>query len=603
MGGLSEPMPASSRSSRGWSRRRLLHSVGAVLAAALFRRKAPALAPAAPELPPFSHFVDVAEPAGLTRVMPYGEGTSATYLTEIMGGGCAFIDYDNDGWMDVFILGGRRLENIPAGASNRLYRNNRDGTFTDVTAEAGLIDAGWAVGVCVGDYNNDGFEDLFLTYFGQNRLYRNNGNGTFTDVTTQAGLASKTTRFGSGCTFVDYNRDGWLDLFVSNYADVDLARMPKPSIERPNCNFEGVPVNCGPSGLPLPYHLLYRNNGDGTFTDVTKESGVGALHGSYGLTAAAFDVDEDGWPDIFVACDTTPSLLLMNNHDGTFREEALLRGVALNVDGKEMAGMGVGIGDYDCDGHLDIVRTHYMNQPTGLYHNQGNGEFEDVTARAGLIHERRFVSWGVGLVDLDNDGNPDIFLVTGQVYPELEAVNPKYPRRGPRILFRNLGNGTFLEIPEQSQPALAARHVSRGCAFGDFDNDGDLDILIMNQNEAPSLLRNDAPPQNHWIKVRLHGTKSNRSAIGARVTIHSGRKLQVQEVMSQSSYVSANDPRLHFGLGSAASVDLEVRWPLGSVEVHRNVPCDRLITLQEGSSSPKVDKLIPATQSATARKT
>jgi len=535
--------------------------------------------------------------------MSYGEGTTATYLTEIMGGGCAFFDYDNDGWMDVFMLGGRRLESIPAGASNRLYRNNRDGTFTDVTAESGLTDAGWAVGVCVGDYNNDGFEDLFLTYFGQNRLCRNNGNGTFTDVTAHAGLLSKTTRFGAGCTFVDYNRDGWLDLFVSNYADVDLATMPKPSLERPNCNFEGVPVNCGPSGLPLPYHLLYRNNGDGTFTDVSKESGVGALHGSYGLTAAAFDADEDGWPDIFVACDTTPSLLLMNNHDGTFREEALMRGVALDEDGKEMAGMGVGIGDYDCDGRLDIVRTHYMNQPSGLYHNQGNGEFEDVTARAGLIHERRFVSWGVGLLDLDNDGNPDIFLVTGQVYPELEAVNPKYPRRGPRILFRNLGNGTFLEIPAESQPALNARHVSRGCAFGDFDNDGDLDILIMNQNEPPSLLRNDAPPGNRWIKIRLHGTRSNRSAIGARVVVRSGGKAQVQEVMSQSSYVSCNDPRLHFGLGAAEAVELEVRWPLGTIEVHKSVPANRLITLTEGNSIFKVDKFTQSTQTSTGPKT
>ena len=590
-------MPSSTRSCRTWSRRRLLQSVPAFLAPAVFRRKALALLPAAAELPPFSHFVDVAESAGLTKVMPYGEGTRATYLTEIMGGGCAFIDYDNDGWMDVFILGGRRLESIPPGASNRLYHNNRDGTFTDVTAQAGLLDAGWAVGVCVGDYNNDGFEDLFLTYFGQNRLYRNNGNGTFTDVTVQAGLSGKSARFGSGCTFVDYNRDGWLDMFVANYANVDLATMPKPSLERPNCNFEGVPVNCGPSGLPLPSHLLYRNNGNGSFTDVSKESGVGALLGSYGLTAGAFDVDVDGWPDFFVACDTTPSLLLMNNHDGTFREEALMRGVALDDAGKEMAGMGVGIGDYDCDGRLDIVRTHYMNQPTGLYRNQGKGEFEDVTARAGLIHERRFVSWGVGLVDLDNDGNPDIFLVTGQVYPELEAVNPKYPRRGPRILFRNRGDGTFLRIPEDSQPALNERHVSRGCAFGDFDNDGDLDILIMNQNEPPSLLRNDAPLRNHWIKVRLHGTKSNRSAIGAKVTIRYGSKVQVQEVMSQSSYVSANDPRLHFGLGAADSVELEVRWPLGTIEVHKKVPADRLITLQEGSSSFKVEKFSPAAAS------
>jgi hypothetical protein len=585
-----------------WSRRKLLKATPGVLATASLPERLLAMQPAPSSDARFSRFVDVSQAAGLNQVMFYGEGTKATYLTEIMGGGCAFFDFDNDGWMDVFILGGRRLESVPAGASNRLYKNNRDGTFTDVTAQAGLIDAGWAVGVCVGDYNNDGFEDLFLTYFGRNRLYRNNGNGTFTDVTQQAGLSSATVRFGSGCTFVDFNRDGWLDLFVSNYADVDLAKMPTPSLERPNCNFLGVPVNCGPSGLPLPTHLLYRNNGDGTFTDVSKESGVAAMRGSYGLTAAAYDVDEDGWPDILVACDSTPSILLMNNHDGTFREEALLRGVALSDDGREMAGMGVAIGDYDCDGRLDVVRTHYMNQATGLYRNIGKGQYEDVTSRAGLIRERRFVSWGVGMVDLDNDGNPDIFLVTGQVYPELEPVNPKYPRKGPRILFRNLGNGTFSEVPEDSQPALASRHVSRGCAFGDFDNDGDLDILIMNQNEPPTLLRNDAPTENHWIKIRLHGTKSNRSALGARVTIRSGSKVQVQELMSQSSYVSSNDPRLHFGIGTALVADIEVRWPMGSVDLHKNVGADRLITLLEGAHDIKTEILAPASK-ADARPT
>ena len=583
----------------GWSRRRLLRSVPGVLAsAALPVRAMDTAAPAPKAATPFSRFVDVAEAAGLNQVMFYGEGTKATYITEIMGGGCAFFDYDNDGWMDIFILGGRTLEGIPIGASNRLYRNNRDGTFTDVTKAAGLMDAAWAVGVCVGDYNNDGFEDLYVTYYGQNRLYRNNGNGTFTDVTAQAGLGSTATRFGSGCTFVDYNRDGWLDLFVSNYADVDLATLPKPSLERPNCNFEGVPVNCGPSGLPLPTHALYRNNGDGTFTDVSKESGVAAMRGSYGLTAAAFDVDEDGWPDIFVACDSSPSLLLMNNRDGTFREEALLRGVALSSNGQEMAGMGVGVGDYDCDGHLDIVRTHYMNQATGLYHNLGKGEFEDVTDQAGIIHERRFVSWGTGFPDLDNDGNPDIFIVTGQVYPELEAVFAKYPRRGPRLLFRNQGNGTFRQLTDEAGPALDARYVSRGCAFGDFDNDGDLDIVIMNQNEPPTLLRNDAPPGNHWIKIRLYGTRSNRSALGSRVIVRYGGKTQVQELMSQSSYVSSNDPRLHFGLGSCEHVDIEVRWPLGAVAVHKNVAVDQLITLREGSDTITAERLMPASPRA-----
>jgi hypothetical protein len=577
-----------------WSRRRLLKTGSAAVASSALTSGLFATASTSESIAPFSRFVDVAASAGLTHVMFYGEGTRATYLTEIMGGGCAFFDYDNDGWMDIFIVGGRTLEAIPPGASNRLYRNNRDGTFTDVTKEAGLLDAGWGVGVCVGDYNNDGFEDLFVTYFGHNRLYRNNGNGTFSDVTAQAGLANENKRFGSGCTFVDYNRDGWLDLFVSNYADVDLATLPKPSLERPNCNFEGVAVNCGPSGLPLPTHALYRNNGDGTFTDVSRQSGVAAMRGSYGLTCCAFDADDDGWPDIFVACDSTPSLLLMNNHDGTFRDEALMRGVAVSDNGQDMAGMGVGINDYDCDGRLDIVRTHYMNQPTGLYRNLGKGEFEDVTARAGLIHERRFVSWGVGLFDLDNDGFPDIFLVTGQVYPELEPILPKYPRRGPRLAFRNLGNGTFAPIDSEAEPALASRHVSRGCAFGDFDNDGDLDIVIMNQNEPPSLLRNDAPAQNHWIKVRLFGTKSNRSGLGARVTIRSAGKILVQETMSQSSYVSSNDPRLHFGLGAADTADIEVRWPLGLVEQHKNVAANQLVVLHEGSGQIKTEPLANA---------
>jgi enediyne biosynthesis protein E4 len=575
-----------SRTPEKWTRRRLLQTIPAALASAFVSVESSAVSPA-DKTTPFSRFVDVAASAGLNQIMFYGEGASATYVTEIMGGGCAFFDYDNDGWMDIFILGGRRLESIPHGASNRLYKNNRNGTFTDVTEKAGLLDAGWAVGVCVGDYNNNGFEDLFVTYYGQNRLYRNNGDGTFSDITAKAGLLDVRTRFGSGCTFVDYNRDGFLDLFVANYADVDLAVTPKPSLRMPNCQYEGVPVNCGPSGLPLPAHLLYRNNGDGTFTDVSKESGIGALRGSYGLTAAAFDVDGDGWPDILLACDSTPSLLLMNNHDGTFREEGLVRGVALSSEGKEVAGMGVGIGDYDLDGRLDIVKTHFQKQATGLYHNLGNGNFEDVTSQAGLAMERRFISWGTGMLDLDNDGYPDIFLVTGTVYPELEPVYSKYPRRGPRLLFRNQGNGKFVQLGDAAGPGISARHVSRGCAFGDFDNDGDLDIVVMNQNEPPSLLRNDAPAGNHWLKVRLEGTKSNRSAIGGRVVVRYGGRTQVQEVMSQSSYVSSNDPRLHFGLGAEKSADIEVHWPLGGRDVFKDVAANQLITLREGFDTAK----------------
>jgi enediyne biosynthesis protein E4 len=536
---------------------------------------------------PFSRFVDVTANAGLTQTMFYGDPIHNTYIIEVNGAGCAFFDYDNDGWMDVFILGGRRLEGIPPGASNRLYHNNRNGTFTDVTEKAGLIDAGWACGVCVGDYNNDGFEDLYLTYYGQNKLYRNNGDGTFTDVTEKAGLHDPRTRFGSGCTFVDYNRDGWLDLFVSNYVEIDLATAPKPSMQVPNCNFEGVPTNCGPGGLGMPYHSLYRNNGDGTFTDVSKESGVAAMRTSYGFTTVAFDADEDGWQDIFVACDATPSLLLMNNHDGTFREEALLRGVALGSSGEPLGGMGVGIGDFDLDGHIDLVKTHFVNQATGLYRNNGKGEFEDLTFRAGLGGERRFSSWGTGLVDLDNDGYPDLFIVAGTVAPELEKVYTKYPAKNPRLVFRNQGNGTFVELGDETGPAIASRHVSRGCAFGDFDNDGDLDVLIMNRNEPPTLLRNDAPAGNHWIKVRLEGTKSNRSAIGSRVLVRYGGKVQAQCVVSQSSFISANDPRLHFGLGDATKASVEVHWPAGTTESYADLPADQLVTIREGQGIVK----------------
>ncbi len=562
----------------------MLRTAPALCASAMIPRFLSATPPERPATPskPFSQFTDVAQSAGLTQKMYYGVPEAVTYIIEEMGGGCAFFDFDNDGWMDIFILGGRRLEDIPPGASNRLYKNNRDGTFTDVTEKAGLLDAGWAVGVCVGDYNNDGFEDLFLTYYGQNKLYKNNGNGTFTDVTQKAGLLHPGIRFGSGCTFFDYNRDGFLDLFVSNYVDIDMAHASKPSLDVANCNYEGAAVACGPKGLKAPQHYLYRNNGDGTFTDISKESGIAAIKGSYGLTAVSFDADEDGWPDLYVACDTTQSLLLLNNHDGTFREEGLMRGVAISADGEEMAGMGIGIGDDDLDGHLDIIKTHFQLQAAGLFKNLGKGEFEDQAMAAGLAGERTYVSWGTGIVDLDNDGHPDIFWVTGNVYAEVEHINPKFPYKGPRVLFRNRGDGTFARIGDEAGPAINARHVSRGCAFGDFDNDGDLDIVIMNQNEPPSLLRNDAPKGNHWLKVRLEGTKSNRSAIGARVLVRYGGKAQAQVVLSQSSYMSSNDPRLHFGLGPETTADIEVLWPTGAVEKFPSQKADRLVTILEG---------------------
>ena len=531
--------------------------------------------------PFLARFVDIAQQAGLTAPTIYGGIDRKVNIVETIGCGCAFIDYDNDGWMDIFILCGTRLDGAPPGATNRLYKNNRNGTFQDVTDAAGLRAIGWASGVCIGDYNNDGFEDIFCTYYGQNRLYRNNGNGTFSDVTKEAGLWNDQARWGAECSFVDYNRDGHLDLFVSNYVDIDFNNMPKPG-ENPTCNWKGVPVNCGPRGLKTGKHSLYRNNGDGTFADVSHDAGIDRATQTYGMTVIAADLDGDGWQDIFVACDSTPSLLFMNNHDGTFREEAVSRGVAYNGDGAEQAGMGVGVGDYNADGRVDLVTTHFAEDTIGLFYNDGSGNFTDKTLPARLGVETRYVCWGTGIVDLDNDGLPEIFVVTGNVYPEIERSVPQFPNKTPRVLFRNLGNGAFEELTENAGSGVTEPHCSRGCAFGDFDNDGDIDMLIVNLNETPSLLRNDLSGKNHWLKVKLIGTKSNRSAIGARVTVRYGTKEQVQPVLSQSSFYSCNDPRLHFGLGLSAMADIEICWPSGLRQSAKRVQSNQLVTIQEG---------------------
>jgi enediyne biosynthesis protein E4 len=531
-------------------------------------------------------FVDVAAQAGLHAPLIYGPPHHKTYILETVGCGCALFDYDNDGWLDILLLSGSRMEGPPPGALNRLYKNNRDGTFTDVTEKSGLGRSGWASSVAIGDYNNDGFDDLFITYYGHNVLFRNNGDGTFTDVTEKAGLLGAATKWGSGCTFVDYDRDGHLDLFVANYLQFDPEKIPKPG-ESAYCNWKGIPVNCGPRGLPPGSVELFHNNGDGTFTDISEKSGVAKAKGSYCMTSVAADFDNDGWPDIYVACDSTPSFLFKNNHDGTFSEIGLESGVALNEDGMEQAGMGLGIGDYNLDGNLDILKTHFADDTAVLYRNDGKGGFEDVTNSAGLGVETRFISWGAGIFDLDNDGYPDLLWVTGSVYPEIEKSLPNYPFKDPRIVFRNLRNGRFEELLDQAGPGIAAPHASRGAAFGDFDNDGDIDVLVMNLNEPPSLLRNDMKGDNRWLKVKLIGTKSNRSAIGARVTAHYGGKIQAQEVLSQASFYSVNDLRLHFGLGSATQADLVIRWPNGGTERIANVQANHLVTIREGSGVVK----------------
>jgi enediyne biosynthesis protein E4 len=537
-----------------------------------------------------ARFTDVAAQAGLTHPVIYGGVDTKTYIVEVVGCGVAFLDYDNDGWLDLFVLSGTRLAAAPAGTTNRLYKNNRDGTFTDVTAKAGLTFTGWASAVTVADYDNDGFDDLFITCYGQNLLYRNNGDGTFTDVTGKAGLRHEGVRYGSGCTWVDYDRDGRLDLFVAYYLNTTIDKLPKPG-ESEDCRWKGVPVNCGPRGLPTGYVQLYRNNGDGTFTDVSRQSGVAAASGAYPMTAVAADYDNDGWPDIYVACDSTPSWLFRNQHDGTFRQEGLERGVALSEDGLEQAGMGVAVGDYDLDGNLDIFKTHFTEDTNVLYRNDDKGFFTDVTIRAGMGVETRYVGWGTGMVDLDNDGFPDVFAVTGSVYPEIERTLPAYPYRTPRLVFRNLGDGRFEELIDEAGPGVSALHSSRGCAFGDFDNDGDVDVLVMNMNEPPSLLRNDVSGGGRWLKVLLVGVKSNRSAIGARVVARYAGRSQAQEVTAQSSFYSANDRRLHFGLGPATSADLMIRWPNGTTEKVPAVKADQLVVIREGEGMVRQQKL------------
>ena len=532
---------------------------------------------------PFNaRFTDIAQAAGLTQPIVYGGVDTKSYIVEVVGAGVAFIDFDNDGWMDLLVLNGTRLQGETHGATNRLYKNNRNGTFTDVTAKAGLARTGWASGVTVGDYDNDGFDDLFITYYGHNALYHNNGDGTFSDVTEHAGLAQSVVRYGSGCSWVDYDRNGHLDLFVANYLSTTLEKLPKPG-ENPDCTWKGVPVNCGPRGLPTGYVQLFHNNGDGTFTDVSKKSAVASAADSYPMTVVAADFDNDGWPDIYVACDSTPSWLFRNQHDGTFREEALERGVALSEDGLEQAGMGVAIGDFDLDGNLDIFKTNFADDTNVLYHNDGKGNFDDVTIRTGLGVETRYVGWGAGMADLDNDGFPDLFVATGSVYPEVEKKNPAYPFRTPRLIFRNLGDGRFEELIEEAGPGISDPHPSRGCAFGDFDNDGDVDVLIWNMNEPPSLLRNDVTGGGHWLKVQLIGVKTNRSGIGSRVTVRYGTRQQAQELTGQSSFYSGNDKRLHFGLGSETVAHLSIRWTNGQTENIPNVAVDQLVTIREGS--------------------
>jgi enediyne biosynthesis protein E4 len=535
-------------------------------------------------------FVDVAADAGLRHASMYGNPESKRFIVETNGCGSAFLDYDNDGWLDALVLSGTRLQDgsrkevaFPGQEKplSRLYRNRRDGTFEDVTAKAGLDKVGWASSVCAGDYDGDGRLDLFITYFGHNVLLRNEA-GTFVDVTARAGLGASSPRWGAGCSFIDHDRDGDLDLFVANYLKIDLATAPEPGGDA-NCLFKGIPVNCGPKGLPFDTNLFYRNNGDGTFSDVSAASGIARVTGRYSMTAAAADYDGDGWVDIYVAADSTAALLYRNNRDGTFTDVAIPSGAAYSEDGNAQAGMGVAVGDYNADGVFDIFKTHFSDDVPALYRGLGRLLFQDVATATGFAVQNRHVQWGTGMPDLDRDGFMDIVFVTGSVYPEIERRLPHYSHRGPRVVFRNLDGARFEDVTMSSGPGAAARHSSRGAAFGDYDNDGDVDVLIMNMNEPPSLLRNDYTGSNGWIAVALEGTRSNRFGLGATVLVTAGGRTQARAVLSQSSYYSHDDLRLHFGVGGAARVDsIEVRWPGGARSRLTNVPVKQVVRIKEG---------------------
>jgi len=532
-------------------------------------------------------FVDVAREAGLNVPNVWGGVDHKRYILEAKGSGLAFFDYDNDGWLDIYLTNGTRLDEKWApgkSPTSQLFRNNRDGTFTNVTEKSGLARTGWQTGVCVGDYDNDGWDDLFCCFWGHNILFHNNGDGTFSDVTRKAGLYNEPVRWGAGCTFLDYDRDGSLDLFVCNYVKFDLEQAAA-SAGAASCQWKGIPVMCGPRGLIGDTNLLYHNNGDGSFTDVSEKAGILKPGARFSITAVSYDFDNDGWPDIYVAVDSEPSLLFHNNHDGTFTDIGVTAGCAYSEAGHEQAGMGVAVGDYDCDGWLDIFKTNFTDDTCNLYHNNGDGTFSDVTFPSGIAVNSRYVAWGCGFLDYDNDGWADLMQINGHVYPEIAGHEVGQTYKNPRIVYRNLGNGQFKDVSAVMGPGISEHFSSRGAAFGDYDNDGDVDVLVLNMNDLPSLLRNDGGNKQNWIKIKLIGTKCNRTAIGARVRVVTGDHVQMDEVHSGSSVMSQGDLRLHFGLGKAETVDvIEVKWPTtGKLERFPQVKANQILTIREGS--------------------
>jgi hypothetical protein len=565
------------------NRRRWLKNTAAAAVGYALRRFPAAGSSVASKSEYFPRYVDVGKEAGLLAKTIIAGHENKDFLLSTTGGGIALFDYDNDGWLDIFVVNGWGLTDFPKGEepTNHLYKNNRDGTFTDVTEKAGLVRHGWGQGVCVGDYDNDGNLDLFVTYYGKNVLYHNNGNGTFTDVTRESGLLEAENHWNTGAAFVDYNRDGHLDLFVSNYVAYEHGLTLYES--NPALVGQQSPILYGVAGLKGSSNFLYRNNGNGTFTNLSQASGISKAEPTYGFTPCVGDYDNDGWPDIYVADDSTPSLLFMNNRDGTFRETGVLAGVAYDANGHAQGGMGADAMDYDGDGLLDIVKTNFSDEIPSLLHNEGRGFFTDVTVPSGLGGETSSVKWGTAFLDVDDDGRPDILIVSGSIYPPGRGLRHQHAQTDSNlILMRNLDGARFVNISEKSGPAFAASHCSRGAAVGDIFNKGRLDIAINNLNDCTSLLRNQELPPNNWMLVKLIGTKTNRAAIGSRVTLDAGDRRQVQEVRSGGSFCSQNDFRLHFGLGPSKQARLQVRWLSGAEETLEHVPANRLIVVQEG---------------------